>query len=162
MEGGFNNIRGFGLSVAATWDVEHGFRDWFEYDAIALVKEMAQFDRVIGFNLLSFDYEVLSDYIPDVHKLLDDKTFDILADLTVSLGHRVSLEDISLATLGRKKVGTGYDAVRWFREGEIEKVARHCQRDVELTRDIYEYGRERGFIYYPSKGELAKVKVDWR
>jgi len=162
VEGGWSNIRGFGLSIAVSWDKGHGFRDWSESKVQELIKELAQFGTIIGFNLLKFDYEVLSGYADDVHMLLDGKTFDILADLTNRLGHRVSLEDVASATLGRGKLGTGCDAVRWFREGKLKEVTDYCQRDVELTREIYEYGREHGLVYYPRRGEKAEVRVDWR
>jgi hypothetical protein len=32
VQGGWNNIRAFGVSVAVTWDEPAGFRDWYEAD----------------------------------------------------------------------------------------------------------------------------------
>ena len=29
VDGGWSNIRGFGMAVAVTWDKENGFRRWF-------------------------------------------------------------------------------------------------------------------------------------
>jgi DEAD/DEAH box helicase domain-containing protein len=161
VEGGFSNISAFGMSVAVTWNDGHGFRAWLEKDASELVKELERADKVIGFNSVGFDYEVLSAYVPNVHNLLDGKSFDILADLEGRLGFRVSLENICLATLGKGKIGSGRDAVEWFRQGQIEKVVLYCQRDVELTRDIYRYGQENGFIYYPQLGQPVELPVDW-
>ena len=63
VEGGWSNIPAFGLSLAVTWDDRNGFRVWFENDAIMLVKELDQADKVIGFNIVRFDYEVLSAYV---------------------------------------------------------------------------------------------------
>lgn len=161
VEGGWNNIAGFGLSVAVTQDDENGFRTWLEKDASELVKELAQADRIIGFNIVRFDYEVLSAYVPNVHELLDEKTFDILADLADRLGFRISLESICSATLDKGKLGSGMDAVEWYKQGQMEKLVLYCQRDVELTRDIYRYGQEHGLICYPRMGQLVEVEVDW-
>ena len=169
VDGGWRNIRGFLLSVAVTWDEEHGFRNWSEGEVRELISELAGFDKIIGYNLIDFDYEVLRGYADDVRILLEGKTFDILVDLRACLPYGVkwpSQEEVSSATLGRGTFGTGLDAVRWFREGEIEKVVEHCQKDVELTRDIYEHGRRRGCVHYcPVKGanvgETIEVKVDW-
>ena len=89
-----------------------------------LIKELVQFDTIIGFNLLKFDYEVLRGYADDVHLLLDGKTFDIFIDVKDRLPHDVkwpSLEEISSPTLGIEKLGTGYEAVSWFQEGKIER-----------------------------------------
>lgn len=161
VEGRWSNIAGFGLSVAMTWDDGNGFRTWLENDASELVNELAQADKVIGFNIVRFDYEVLSAYVSNVHELLDEKSFDILVDLEARLGFRLRLEDISLATLGKGKLGSGKDAVEWFRQGEIEKVILYCRRDVEITRDVYRYGQEHGLICYPQMVQLVEVKVDW-
>ena len=36
------------LGVAVTFDVENGFRTWFEKDATELIDEILQFKKVIG------------------------------------------------------------------------------------------------------------------
>ena len=161
VEGGWSNIPAFGLSLAVTWDDRNGFRVWFENDAIMLVKELDQADKVIGFNIVSFDYEVLSAYVRNTHELLDGRSFDIFADLEGRLGFRLSLEVICSTTLGKSKLGSARDALGWFRQGQIKKVVHYCQRDVELTRDIYRYGQEHGFVCYPRLGQPTMVPVDW-
>ncbi len=161
VEGGFSNIPAFGMSVAVTWNEANGFQTWLEKDTSELVKELERADKVIGFNSVGFDYEVLSAYVPNVHDLLDGKSFDILADIYRRLGFRVSLDNICSATLGKGKIGSGRDAVEWFRQGQIEKVVEYCQRDVELTREIYRYGQEHGFICYPQFGQFVELPVEW-
>ncbi|MFC1962540.1 hypothetical protein ACFLWB_00865 [Chloroflexota bacterium] len=162
VEGGWSNIPGFGMSVAVTWDSGNSFRTWLENDAIELVKELEKADKVIGFNSIRFDYAVLSAYVPNVHELLNQKSFDILADLESRLGFRVSLDNICLATLGKGKSASPEDALRWYREGQIDKVSQYCQNDVELTRDIYRYGQEHGFVCYPRQEQPLAVEVDWK
>ena len=161
VEGGWSNIPAFGMSVAVTWDSGSGFRTWLEHNASELVKELDRADKVIGFNIFRFDYEVLSAYVPNVHELLDKKSFDIFADLEGRLGFRLSLEVICLTTLGKSKLGAARDALEWFRQGQIDKVVRYCQMDVELTRDIYRYGQEHGVIYYPRLGQQVSVPIYW-
>ncbi len=162
VEGGWDNIRAFGLSVAVTcWDDSSNFQRWLENDATQLVREMEQADKIVGFNIIRFDHEVLSAYVPNVHELLDDKSFDILVDLKTRLGFRPSLENICSATLGKGKLGSGRDALEWFRQGQIEKTVTYCQKDVELTREIYRYGQTHGLIHYLDMGRPDKVAVDW-
>jgi len=161
VEGGWSNIAGFGMSVAVTWDDENGFQTWLEKDASELVKELKRADKVIGFNSVGFDYEVLSAYVPNAHDLLDGKSFDILADIYRRLGFRVSLDDLSMSTLGKSKLATAEDAMEWFRQGQIEKVIQYCQKDVELTRELYRFGQEHGLIYYPRLGQRIEIPVDW-
>jgi len=161
VEGGFSNIPAFGMSVTVTWDDRKGFQTWLEKDASELVKELERADKVIGFNSVRFDYEVLSAYVPNVHDLLDGKSFDILDDIYRRLGFRVSLDNICSATLNKGKSGNPEDAIRWYRQGEIDKVVSYCQTDVELTRELYRFGQEHGFICYPRMGQPVKLPVDW-
>lgn len=151
----------FGLAVAVTWDEKNGFREWYREDVEALVTELSAFDRVIGFNVVRFDYRVLAAYYRGVPKLLKRKTVDILADVYRALGFRISLEDLAQATLGKGKSGSGLDAVRWWREGKRDLVAKYCRDDVELTRDLYLHGVAHGVIYYPSYGRKRKLSVNW-
>jgi DEAD/DEAH box helicase domain-containing protein len=57
----------------------------------------------------------------------------------------------------------GLQAVQWFKEGRLDKVIEHCRRDVELTRDLFQHGREKGYILYQDKSKgLLRLSVEWR
>jgi DEAD/DEAH box helicase domain-containing protein len=87
----------------------------------------------------------------------------MLQDLFRTLGFRISLESIAKATLGAAKTADGLQSVQWFREGKLEQVAEYCKADVDLTRRIYEFGRQNGYIHYYSKlGSKLKVAVNWK
>jgi DEAD/DEAH box helicase domain-containing protein len=163
--GGWRNIGGLRLALAVTYDEPNGYRVWQEAQAVALADELCAHDRVIGFNLLRFDYAVLAAYAPDLPGKLAAKTVDLHAYVAERLGFRVSLEQAARATLGRAKTGDGLQAVAWFRAGEIERVAAYCRTDVELTRDLYRHGRRYGEIFIPDGGRrraaLKRLKVDW-
>jgi DEAD/DEAH box helicase domain-containing protein len=145
--GGWTNIRAFGLAVAVTWDDAHGFRTWWEADAPQLIAELKTFDRIITFNGERFDFPVLSGYGPVGPLYL--KSFDLHADLTRRLARRVSFQALVRATLGQSKSGSGEDAVRWWRAGDVARVLAYCQRDVELLREIVRFARERGYVRLP-------------
>ena len=160
--GGFSNNSAFGMSIAVTSrNDSNSYQRWFENDANELVKELERADKVIGFNILRFDYGVLSAYVPNIHELLDGKSFDIFTDLENRLGFRLSLDVICSTTLGKSKLAKAEDASMWWRQGQVEKVVEYCQMDVELTRDIYRYGQEHGFICFPRFGQRMEVPVDW-
>lgn len=161
--GGWNNIPGFGLAVAVTWDAPSGFREWYEEEAPSLVSELASHNRIVTFNGERFDFQILSAYAPV--KGLYPKSFDVLVDLKRRLGHRVSLQDLAWATLGRGKSGTGLDAIRWWRSGDPalrRRVVEYCKLDVELLRDCVEFGRREGFVRIPATGRTMDVFVSWR
>jgi hypothetical protein len=50
VDGGWANIRAFGLAVAITWDKQKAFRRCYEADALALITELEQFAQVITYN----------------------------------------------------------------------------------------------------------------
>lgn len=150
-----------GLAVAVTWDQQNAFREWFEEDVQALVEELSGFERVVGFNILDFDYRVLAAYHPAVSKILRGTTVDILAHVHRALGFRIKLDELARATLGRGKTGTGDQSLQWWRQGKRDLVVKYCRADVELTRDMYMHGVTHGVIYFPSYGSKRAVKVNW-
>lgn len=115
---------------------------------------------LIGFNSLHFDVPVLQPYFKNLD-LSSLQHVDILRDVEKALGHRVKLDNIAQATLYEQKSGSGLDAIRWFREGNFEALARYCLDDVRITRDVYEYGLRHGRIFFPSGGEKKPIRVHW-
>lgn len=159
--GGRHNLSRLGLAVAVTYDSSAGqYRAYTENEVDELVEELAGADLVVGFNVKRFDYEVLRPYTD--YPLQSIPTADMLEDVFEELGFRLSLDSLAQATLGTGKSAHGLDAVRWFRAGELQKVIDYCTRDVEVTRQLYEYGRQRGYIlYWDRRGRMQKIFVNW-
>lgn len=161
--GGRTGMSQLGLACGVTWSTaRNDFAVYWEKDAAALVAELKAADRVVGFNILNFDYEVLRPYAPQ-ENFRAFRSTDILADIFKTLGFRLSLDSVAKATLGTLKSADGVQSVEWFRNGELDKVAEYCKSDVDITRRVYEFGRENGFIYYYSKlGSKLKLSVTWK
>jgi DEAD/DEAH box helicase domain-containing protein len=161
--GGRNNIGALKVSCAVTWSsVRNDFSVYWEKDILALVTELKSAERVIGFNIKSFDYEVLRPYVPN-ERLQFLPTLDILEDIFRALSFRVSLDAVARATLGDTKSASGIQAVEWWRKGDLENLVKYCTLDVDVTRRIYEFGCGNGYIqYYTRLGSKQKVKVNWR
>ncbi|HEY3473091.1 MAG TPA: ribonuclease H-like domain-containing protein [Anaerolineales bacterium] len=150
------------LACAVTWSTaRNGFAVYWEKDASALVAELKSADRVIGFNIIGFDYEVLKPYARH-ENFRTFRSTDMLQDIHRALHFRLSLDSIARATLGTTKTADGVQSVEWFRNGELEKVAEYCKSDVDITRRVYEFGRDHRFVYYYSRlGSKLKVAVNW-
>lgn len=159
--GGRHNTRKLGLAVAVTYTAADGaFHHFTEAEVDALVDQLNAADRVVGFNLLNFDYEVLRAYRSD----LPDRghTVDLLDHIYRRLGFRVSLDSLAGATLGTSKSADGLQAVRWYKEGRIQEVLAYCQQDVEVTRQLYEYGRTNKHVKYrDNRYRIQQVPVNW-
>jgi DEAD/DEAH box helicase domain-containing protein len=151
------------LACGVTWSTaRNNFAVYWEKDAAALVAELKAADRVIGFNIISFDYEVLKPYAPN-ENFRGFRSTDMLQDIFRALGFRLSLDTIARATLGTTKTADGIKSVEWFRNGELDKVAEYCKADVDITRRVYEFGRDNGYVHYYSKlGSKLKVAVNWK
>ncbi len=136
------------------------YRAYLESEAERLVAELREAQLVVGFAVRSFDYLVLERYGgPSVHEL---PTVDILEEVRRSLRRRVGLHHLALATLGRGKSADGWEALRWWRRGWVDRVVEYCRQDVELTWELYRFGRENGYLrYWDAEGRLREVPVSW-
>jgi len=159
--GGWGNIRDMRLAVGVTYHVaSNAYKSYQEADATELISALREADLVVGYNLLGFDYEVLRRYTDDA--LGDLPTVDMLDHIYRTLGWRLSLEAVASATLGEGKSADGLQAVRWFRQGDIQRVIDYCRRDVEVTWKVYQYGRQKGHIKYQDRHwRIRKVPVAW-
>ena len=151
------------LACGVTWSTQRNdFAVYWEQDAAALIAELKAADKVIGFNTINFDYEVLKPYAPTVN-FRSLRSVDMLQDIFRTLNFRLSLDSIAKATLGTTKTADGVQSVEWYRNGELDKVAEYCKADVDITRRVYEFGRDNGFVYYYSKlGSKLKVAINWK
>jgi len=151
------------LACGVTWSTERNdFAVYWEKDALALIAELKSAGRVVGFNIISFDYEVLKPYAPN-ENFRSIRSTDMLQDIFRTLGFRLSLDSIAKATLGATKTADGLKSVEWFKNGELDKVADYCKADVDITHRVYEFGRDNGFVHYYSKlGSKLKVAVNWK
>jgi len=160
--GGWQNKHLMRLSVAAVYDsLDDQFYLYTEAQVPQLVEKLKSADLVVGFNIKNFDYQVLRAYTSfDFGRL---PTLDILDEIYKKFKFRLSLGDLCEKTLNRSKLGDGLQVVSWFKEGRLDKVIEHCRRDVELTRDLFRYGIEKGYILYQDKEKgLVRLSVEWR
>ena len=160
--GGRRNIRKLKLAVAVTYSTaDEAFHHYTEETVEDLIAELKAADLVVGFNVLSFDYEVLRAYTDDP---LDDlNTADMLDHIHKRLGFRVSLDNLAGATLGTSKSADGLQAVRWYKQGRIQEILDYCQQDVEVTRQLYDYGRQHKQVKFQDRRSyrVRTVQVNW-
>src|SRR5215211_2004645 len=99
------------LACGVTWStVRNDFAVYWEKDAPALIAELKSADRVVGFNIMSFDYEVLRPYARN-ENFRTFRSTDMLQDIFRTLNFRLSLDSIAKATLGANKTADGVQSV---------------------------------------------------
>lgn len=136
------------------------YRSFTEKNVSNLIEELFSSSLVIGFNLLSFDYNVLLPYTKK--DLFTLPTLDILREIQKTLGFRISLDSLAKANLNTQKKGSGLDAIRWWKEGNIKRLIEYCKYDVKITRGIYELGKKQGFLCFTNKrGSIRQFDIRW-
>jgi len=158
--GGWHNARNMGMSCAVLYDSATGeYAAYMESEVRELLRAMQSVDLVVGFNLIGFDYRVLSGYEPEFPH---PATLDLLREIQAVLGHRLSLNNLVQNTLGVSKSGSGTEALAWWRKGETDKVVDYCREDVRLTHALYLFGRQEGYVVYANKaGKQVTLEVNW-
>jgi DEAD/DEAH box helicase domain-containing protein len=162
--GGWGAVDKFKVALVVTWDKTNDMRVWYEPDVPKLLAEAENFKKIVTFNGENFDFKVLSAYGSIAP--LEQRSLDILVDIKNALKFRVKLESVARATLGRGKTGSGTESVFWWRSEDPEqrqKVVDYCKMDVELTRDIYQFGKDKGYILVEDfrQGQPRRVQVSW-
>ena len=160
--GGWGNIHKMKLAVGVVWDsIDQDYFVYEEKDAKTLVEKLRTADLVIGFNVIGFDYTVLQPYSD--FDLQEINTFDMLVDVKKLLNFRLSLNHLAQHTLDAKKSADGLISLQWYKEGKIDKIIHYCKQDVEITRDLYLYGEENGYLNYQSRsGNPLQLEVNWK
>ena len=160
--GGRNNLDKLLVSVAVTYSSLTGeFQSYTESQVLYLIEDLFSADTVIGFNICNFDYRVLKPYTPkDLTQL---PTIDMLVHIREKLGFRVSLSSLARGTLDTDKSGEGLQAIDWYREGKMDLLTAYCRDDVEITRKLYEYGKEKGYVFFLDRysGKKRQIEVSW-
>jgi len=147
------------VSVIGCWFSDTDtFESFFEADLPKLWPRLEHSDRIIGFNLIGFDYPCMQKYYSgDLMKL---PTLDLLAEVEKRLGFRIKLDSIAQATLGTGKSGHGLQAVEFWRKGEIDKLTSYCLDDVRITRDVYRHAlTHKTVCYFDRMGQKQTLSL---
>ena len=147
------------ISLVAIHDSEtNEYTSYLQEDLHKLWPIIERADMLIGFNSDHFDIPLLNKYYPgDLTKI---KSLDILKEIQKSYGRRMKLDQLAEGTLGKKKSGHGLDAIKWWKEGDIEKIRMYCIDDVKITKEIYDHARKNNKLIFKEGGKDNEIKLD--
>ena len=161
--GGWHNKRAMKVALGVTYSTQRGtYEIYREDDVYALLQELQRADRVIGYNVIDFDFEVLAPYA--VFDLSQVPVLDLMRDVEKTIGMRVGLDAISEQTLGCGKTADGMESLKWWKEGKLGKIAEYCCYDVKATKLLHEYGVRQGKVYYMNDRTKRReaIPVSWK
>ena len=159
--GGWDRADLMGISCVVFYDSkEDKFLEFMEDEVDKLIEHLKKCDLVIGFNNKRFDNKVISGYTD--FEFGDLPTLDILEYVQKKLGHRLSLDVLSKGTLKTEKSANGLLALKWWKEGKIKEIVEYCIQDVELTKNLYLFGKENGYLTFTNRrGNVQRIPVEW-
>jgi DEAD/DEAH box helicase domain-containing protein len=132
----------------------------FENDFHKLPSLLEHADVLVGFNITGFDLPALQPYYPGDIMLLPQ--LDLLDVIKNVAGHRISLDAVAKETLNTQKIGHGLDAITYYQNKEFDKLAKYCMKDVEITRDLYDFGRVNHAVKFLNKwNNKVEITVDF-
>jgi len=160
---GKQNLHKLGISVVGLYDYRtQVYETYEEKDMLRLDKRIREAELVVGFNIRRFDMPVLAPYLfTPVENL---PVLDLLEAVEKARGHRASLDSLAQPTLKLRKSGSGIDALALFQEGKWEELKRYCLDDVRLTKEVFDYGRTHGKVFFTSSWDYKtyEIPVSWR
>lgn len=164
---GWNNFEALEISMVCAYS--YAKDEYFSFDENQLDKAAELFNSsslLVGFSSNRYDIPVL-----DVHfkKLSEAKKidiwgknrFDILEEIEMATGQRISLDKLSRANLGVGKEKKGHEAIAMYKNGEIEELKKYCLQDVRLTKELYDLYRDKGEFIIPDNRTGNSVKVNF-
>ncbi len=160
--GGWHRAERMGISVAVIYDSRlDDYLVFRENEIGALVGHLRTLELVVGFNNKRFDNKVLSAYTDfDLSRL---PTLDLLEVVRNRLGYRLSLDRLAQHTLGTQKSADGLQALKWYKEGRLDLIIEYCRQDVKMTRDLFLFGLDQGYLLFQNKaGKVVRCPVEFR
>ena len=159
--GGWHRADRMGVSCGVIYDSQKDrFVEYTEDQILQLIADLKKYELIVGFNVKRFDFLVLKGYSDFDFTTLN--TLDILEDIHHHLGFRLSLAHVTRETLGTSKTGDGLKALRWWQQGRIREIIDYCKMDVKLTRDLFLFGRQNGYLIFSNRDQKrVRIPVNW-
>lgn len=166
-EVGWNNFGALKISVVGVYSYLQDKYFCFEEDEIEKLGELFRAaGKIVGFSSNRYDVPVLQGHFKassatrdlDLWKM---ERVDLLEEIEMVTGSRISLSRLAEANLGAAKTGSGAEAITLYNEGRMEELKKYCLEDVRITKELYDIYRNKGRFLIPDKktGEMVDVEV---
>lgn len=146
------------VSVCGVYDYSTNKYSIFEESELnSMFKLFQSADLLIGYNSIDFDNAVLQPYCN--FNLADIPHVDLLKEIEKVIGHRIKLESVAQATLGKGKSGSGKEAILYFRSGRMDLLKKYCLDDVKITKEIYDYALKNEKLLYQDYFGVKEISL---
>lgn len=157
------------LQISAVGVYSYLKNKYFCFEEDELVKAAEIFkgaERLVGFSINRYDIPVLQAHFLRMSEtrevdLWQKERVDLLQEIEMAVGRRISLSRLSEANLGVPKSQSGAEAIELYKAGKIEELKKYCLEDVRITKELYDLYLKDGYFLIPNKetGEIKKVQL---
>ncbi len=162
--GGQQNIDKLEVSFVGVYSYDQNkYLSFFEKDLDQLGPLLQKTGLLIGFSMNRFDLPVLEKHCK--FNLFALPRLDLLDEIELALGHRISLDILAKTNLGIGKThSTGLEAIRLYKEGRFDELEHYCLNDVKITKELYDLAKKQGHLMVPKKysEEVVKAQFNWK
>lgn len=161
--GGQSNLHKLDASFVGVYSYDQNkYLSFFENQFDELGALLQKAGLIIGFSINRFDIPVMAKYFK--FKLEAIPCLDLLEEIEIGLGQRISLDILAKTNLGIGKTHHGLEAVKFYREGNLEELKNYCLNDVKITKDLYDLAKKQGHLLVPKRytEEIIKVPLNWK
>jgi DEAD/DEAH box helicase domain-containing protein len=159
--GGKANLKDLDASFVGVYSyLENRLLSFREGEIKQLEDRLKNASRIIGFSITRFDIPVLEKYFDFNLKAVP--VLDLLDEIELTMGRRISLDLLAKANLGVGKTNHALEAITFYQKGDWASLERYCLNDVTITRDLYELAKRQYYLLMPDRttGEMVKVDFD--
>lgn len=156
--GGQDHIGDLDVSFVGVYSYDQDkYLSFFESQLSELGPILQSAGLVVGFSINRFDLPVLNKYFN--FNTLALPRLDLLEEVEMAFGARVSLNILAKTNLGVAKTHHGLEAIDLYRDGKLDELKDYCLNDVKITKDLYELIKRQGHLMIPKKFTEELVKV---
>ncbi len=158
---GRDNFDALNISVIGAYSYDRDEYMIFDENELDKLGElMRESGLIVGFASKRFDLPVMRRYYD--FDLFAIPHLDILDEIELSSGKRISLDILAKENLGYGKIGKGSDAPILYEQGKIDELKKYCLHDVKVTKEVYDLAKTQGHLMVPQFDEdPLKVVFDW-
>ncbi len=161
--GGQSNLHLLDASFVGVYSYNQDkYLSFFEHQFDELGALLQKAGLIIGFSSNRFDIPVMAKYFKFNLKAVP--SLDLLEEIELGLGHRISLDILAKTNLGIGKTHHGLEAIKFYKEGNLKELESYCLNDVKITKDLYDLAKKQKHLLVPRRysEEVVKVTFDWK
>lgn len=163
---GWDNFAALKISVVGAYSyVRDEYLVFEEGEMEKLAKLFSSAKRLVGFSMNRYDVPVLNHYFQKLGSaapnLWEKERTDLLEEIEMAAGQRVSLGQLAELNLGVKKTRHGSEAIGLYRDGKMDELKEYCLNDVKITKELYDLYQKQNYFLMPDKktGEIVRVTL---